>query len=42
MRKYLRAIAQHRMEKAGVRHINRKRRDGTSYFSKNWRRYVGK
>lgn len=43
MRKYLRAIARAKMERAGVVHINKPRRDirgykTDSYFAENWRK----
>lgn len=44
MRKYKRRIARYRMEREGVQHINKpvRTKDGvSSYFSRNWRRYVG-
>lgn len=44
MRKYKRRIARHRMEREGVQRINKPvgTQDGvSSYFSRNWRRYVG-
>ncbi|MBQ9228816.1 MAG: hypothetical protein IJ168_08305 [Eubacterium sp.] len=46
MRKYKRAIARKRMEKEGIRRINRKTRlhknaaPGKSYFAENWREYA--
>ena len=46
-RKYLRAIARARMEKAGIPHINRPRRDCkghliASYFAANWKEWAAK
>lgn len=44
MRKYKRRIARYRMEREGVQRINKpvRTQDGvSSYFSRNWRRYVG-
>lgn len=43
MRKYLRSIARAKMERAGVVHINKPRRDirgfkADSYFAENWRK----
>ncbi len=44
MRKYLRRIARHRMEREGVRRINRTReskgRVFPSYFAQHWRDVV--
>ena len=39
MRKILRRIAHANMEKMGIKHPNRKMRDGKSYFSVYWRKY---
>ena len=43
MRKYLRSIARAKMEREGVKHINKPRRDirgykTDSYFAENWRK----
>ncbi len=45
MRKLLRSIARSNMQKQGVQHINKPRRDlkgqkASSYFAENWRRYI--
>lgn len=40
MRKHWRAIARARMKKAGIKHPNRKMRDGKSYFACYWRKYA--
>lgn len=50
MRKYLRAMARAKMEKAGLRHINKPMimvqggvvMKGPSYFSRRWREWVDK
>jgi hypothetical protein len=48
MRKIARSIARAKMEKEGVKRINRKAKDragigirGTSFFSENWKKYSG-
>jgi hypothetical protein len=41
MRKILRNIARAKMKKAGIRQMNKKQKDGRSYFSKRWRDYAG-
>lgn len=39
MRKYLRAIARHRMKAQGIERINRKAaKSGKSFFALNWRK----
>lgn len=40
MRKILRSIAKANMRKSGIVHPNRKMRDGKSYFSQYWRKYI--
>lgn len=40
MRKHLRAIARANMRRAGLRRINKRRRDGTSYFSAHWKEWI--
>ena len=39
MRKLLRTIARANMKKDGIQHINRKIKDGKSFFAMNWRKY---
>lgn len=40
MRKHQRRIAHANMAKNGIKHPNRKMRDGKSYFSCYWRKWV--
>lgn len=40
MRKLMRSIARHNMEKAGAAQINKKDSTGKSKFSKYWRAYA--
>lgn len=40
MRKLLRSVARHNMKRADIQHMNRKGRDGKSFFARNWRNYV--
>lgn len=40
MRKLKRSIARANMERAGYHRINKKGGDGTSFFSRNWRKFV--
>lgn len=45
MRKLLRSIARANMQRKGVQHINKLRRDlkgrnVPSYFAENWRKYI--
>ena len=41
MRKLARSVARAKMKKQGLTKINKKRGDGPSFFSDNWRRYAG-
>ena len=40
MRKYLRSIARHNMEKAGLKQINKKFIRNQSLFSLYWRKWI--
>lgn len=40
MRKILRRIARVKMEKAGLRRVNKRGLDGRSYFAVHWREYA--
>lgn len=40
MRKHLRAMARANMRRAGLTRVNKKRRDGSSFFAKHWREWV--
>ena len=43
MRKLMRSMARAKMEKAGLRHINKPMRGGgPSYFARYWRKWVSK
>lgn len=40
MRKLMRSVARHNMQRMGMAHINRKGGDGNSFFAKHWRDYI--
>ena len=40
MRRFLRRLARANMERAGVKKINKKHADGSSFFSENWRKWL--
>jgi hypothetical protein len=40
MRKLMRSVARHNMEKSGVERINKKDSVKRSFFSKRWRQYI--
>lgn len=40
MRKLYRNVARARMAKIGIKHPNRKMKDGRSYFQNYWRKYA--
>ena len=42
MRKLLRSIARANMKKEGIEKINKKRQDGKSFFSLNWKEWIFK
>lgn len=39
IRKVMRNKARKNMREKGIKHFNRKKRDGRSYFSHYWRKY---
>jgi hypothetical protein len=40
MRKLMRSVARHYMEREGIQHINRTPKRGKSFFATHWRQYA--
>lgn len=40
MRKHLRDVARHKMQRSGLTRIHKKGADGRSFFACNWRKYA--